>query len=643
VLQTRDFELGDKYTFRLMGDSNNISFAYEGNELQTIGGNAHVQVLEGSEALMDVQFTDVSLNVPDEEISGEATISLLKDVPIDESVNVDGRTFAVYLKGGEENTSISGAVAENDLDWLEGQIAVSIHEGTEFMWVRGQARYERSDESISVNGEARVTRDILIYGEEGAGTAPGGDSPPSSLDFAVYLKENSGGTFDVQDNIIESATADLQVKVKGGGEDVMEGGLSGGSYQRGEGFSGTLGVNMLCDKYPVATFGGDFCVHILRESGGDLTIENNQLKRAGGTVALQFDKTSGEGPDATGPFFKISATVDYDFENDSLISASGSIEILDERELMRVGNDIRVWLLGGTNGSFSASGNNITNISGDVGIQIADGSNTRWLEVRFTGCSYSADDGFTGEGSVTVLENYKLADIQREEGGPISFWVSGDDQEEGASATAYIEGSELQWARGTLPFRIDDGEGPLLRGSANGRWDASTEKFSGSGDIRLARDVDYELGSDDPMARRAGGGASTPDAVPNEGTRFKFKEGSGGSATVVENSLTELGGELTVELWRGSNKVMTASAEGTYDVERNMIERLEGSIETSMPITLFGGKITVNNLNVEGLIVENELRRVEGGASITVRLSDSVRLTGDLDRFFWSNLSGEDV
>src|SRR5690606_103563 len=151
---------------------------------------------------------------------------------------------------------------------------------------------------------------------------------------------------------------------------------------------------------------------------------------------------------------------------------------------------------------------------------------------------------------------------------------------------------------GNVPFKIftADSAEPLIVGHCEGTYTAESESFTGSGDIRLGRNVEFDLGG---------------------GTRIDFLAGSGGNATVTENELTQLGGTLMADLYMDGEQFLHIEGEGEYNAVTNELVRLSGSASLTREWSLLDGNIVITNIEGHATIENGQL--VEAGGEAGVR------------------------
>ncbi|MFT7518536.1 MAG: hypothetical protein ACI9MC_000668, partial [Kiritimatiellia bacterium] len=215
---------------------------------------------------------------------------------------------------------------------------------------------------------------------------------------------------------------------------------------------------------------------------------------------------------------------------------------------------------------------------------------SEYLKVEFGGEYNVGAKSFSGGGKATVTKDKKLFG----DDGGYSFWLQKNSE---AAAQATIKDNKIEHVGGNVPFMVKDADGPLLEGAAQGDYFPKTGMFSGSGQVYLARDVEYELG---------------------EG-KLVFKKGSGGKGTVKDSKLEELGGKLSVEVHDADGLLVSFSAEGTYDALNNEIKELEGKAKLERPIEPLGeGILIINSLDGSARIEKNELKWVEGKGAFTI-------------------------
>ncbi|MBN1947168.1 MAG: hypothetical protein JW797_15970, partial [Bradymonadales bacterium] len=241
-------------------------------------------------------------------------------------------------------------------------------------------------------------------------------------------------------------------------------------------------------------------------------------------------------------------------------------------------------------------------------------------KVNWEGPFLQIDAEFTySEAGVDVDGSAKLLALKKIFG-PVgdnqyAFWLR---PTEGYTATISVKKGDLKEVGGSIAFKVTDKGGDLIVGSAEGKWEAKTGKFTGGGGIFLGRDLDFTVGD----------------------FTIKFKKDSGGGGKVEDSKLIELSGRLTCEIWDKDGKFVTVEASGKYNAVDNNIEHAEGSLTLNRPWSLLGGKIIVSNVKGSGLIKDNKIRSVSGSAEIDM---PDWNIKGGFTKISWSNLTGQDV
>ncbi len=539
------------------------------------------------EATLNGNYKHSELN-----FSGEGSVTVVKQITIAEGVGSKGYSF--YL---EPSSGVSGSVANNAVEQITGNLVVLVADSPSadaaFLKATAQATYHGGDApTVDANGGLEVIRDFEML------TTDSG--------YVVWLKVGSGCTVDVTANELNQIGGTIKVEVQKDGGAFAKIDL-GGTYTPDGGFNGQ-GTAELCTEINVVediTIGDEsYSVWVLPGTGAIIDLAASDITHVGGTVHAMIR-------DGAGDFIQIDAQADYDFPGANL-SGSGSITVLKPKQLAEFdGNTL--WLAEGSGISGSMANNNLQRVDGTLNLQLKDASG-HWLTVEFNG-GYDAEGGtgFTGTGTVTVLMDKKLADV-----GDYSFWLA-----EGAGASAKIEQNQLTEVHGAIPFKVFDAEPlPLIRGQAEGHYYASTGLFSGSGEVYLARDVEYPLG---------------------EGM-LVFKEGSGGGGTVTDNELERLTGVLKVDIHDKDGAMVGCEADGVYNAVTNTIERLYGTATLLRPIEVGGtgdnAMIRIDELSGSALVENNELKELSG--SLTICMPRFNNATGHFEGG-WQKGAGEDI
>ncbi|TNE86684.1 MAG: DUF4157 domain-containing protein [Deltaproteobacteria bacterium] len=519
--------------------------------------------IDNPEPLIDIQLNGTYVK-DGERFDGTGEAMLLRREAVAENVAVGDDTYSFYL---EEGTRAAATVENNSLKEVTGTLMASIwDERSEFLFATAQGTYTRgeAESTISVTGTAEITREkLLVEGDE----------------YNVSLVVGSGAQVIVENNQLEAIGGTISTRVdRVGGEGEMGEFATVdlvGTWERDAGFNGR-GSAVLMNEF-VAGVVGNYTLIVEPGAGAEVELANSEVTKIGGTIPVRLDEGRLQ-------FIRGNLTGDYVVQTEAF-SGSGSAEVINAKQLASLGDE-QLWLNPGSGANVVVTNNELTEIGGNVNLSLRDGS--EYLVVQFGGRFDAAGGtGFTGAGEATVTRDKQLAQI-----GDYTFFL-----EPGAGAGADVEQNRLTRVNGNVPFRVNDNEGPLLRGQAEGEYLAETGQFSGNGRVELARDLTFE----------AGGGVT-----------LQFLQGSGGGGEVVNNELRRLEGTLKVNIGNADGPLIYLEAQGSFDAVQKNIERLEGTMTMLRPFELLDGAIIIDQVTGSALVENNELKEASGGGRITI-------------------------
>ncbi|MCA9514867.1 MAG: DUF4157 domain-containing protein, partial [Myxococcales bacterium] len=573
-----------------LGEGAAITGSVKHFALDELTANIPLVLKKNAEAYVNVSLTG-SYKHADKNFTGNGQADVVKAIPVSEAAGPDGYSFYV-----EVGTTAHGNVTNNELTELSGTVIASVadapSEDGKFLLATGSLTYTSANGGdISGSAHVEVTRDKKLVD-----TANG---------YAAILSQPTSATVTITNKALESISGEVFVKIdKPEGTPFATISLHG-DYTPAGGFSGG-GEGELKAEVEVASMnvGEDtYKLFLMPGTGAHITLAASDITEVGGSVEAMIRDPA--------DFIAIHATgVTYDFPGKNF-SGSGSAEVLHDKKLATFAGQ-ELWLAEGAGVNATVTNNALQQVGGNITLKLKDEEDF-YLTCNLEGTFDAAGGtGFSGSGSVTVTRLKKLAQL-----GNYSFWL-----DEGAGASATIAQNKLTKVTGNVPFQVHDEVGCLLEGSAEGTYDAESKKFSGSGDVHLGRDVEYQVGS----------------------IKLVFKQGSGGNGTVTDNELKKLGGTLNVDIHDASGPMINVNASGEFDAVEKKILWVEGGATLLRPIEVGGtgdnALIRITTLTGSARVENNELKWCKGGMDFEApRL---MNMTGHVEGG-WEATGGDDV
>lgn len=585
-------------TFKLLTDTNIRASvknsAFDEIKFDLHAHTTHTAVPGATTPLkLDIQLKDVGYKAG-EGFSGTGTTTLLDDC--------DFNFSNVALKIKKAGTQASVEVKNGDLEKLNGQIAFESN-----VKVQGQ--------DIKIEGS--------VAGEYKKGVGIGGRAEAKVKETTAPIPLGSIGTLvifndtqlsaEVKENKFDNLKFNLHAEYARTAEPAIVVDIRASvDYKEGEGFSGEAAAEVKSENVKLIEIPGGYTLFLQKGTGAIIKLAKNELVHVGGTVNLMLK-------DAEGDFIKASVTADYKVKENQF-SGNGSAEVVREKKLGDVGSGekkLTLFVEKGTGANVDVKANKLQSIGGAIKVR-ADDNEGPFIRVVLAGTFDAAGGtGFSGSGTAEILHDKKLLGL-----GDYEFWVK-----TGTGATVTLDKNALKEVGGTINFLVKNKDDtgavlPFIEGSVSGTYKADEGKFSGSGDVKLARDVEFKVSGT---------------------TKIRFLKGSGGGGSVKDNKLEKLSGTLKAVVVVDSQDYLKVEAGGEYDAINNKIVYLDGSAELLQPIKLFSGKVIINKLTGNARIEDNKIVRVGGSAGVEVPGVAGFNIKGGVDNFLWRNTGGQDL
>ena len=513
------------------GVSGEATFTHEqfslGENYTMEGGEVTVALSEGGELSMDGQLTGNAAGVGTftltatadaEGIGGQLGIVLDKPVEMGGGVSITGGSLGGDYKSTAEST-LSGTVEMAIRDWATGSLQAT------YTMPAGE-QTGGADGATSMNQDGGETD--ASGGDTGGGgggqqqAAPAPSTAPSTGSSETSSPSPSQGDQSQAPSAPqgqqspatgEGGQEEGQEQSQESGQAVESGGQGGGGGPltvAGPGswaISGTLTQTRNFDVAEGVTV-----------SGSELTIDvvESQLTQ----IAAKTDLTT------NGLTAHLDGT--YDVHNEAF-SGSARVDVTEPQAI--AGGNLT---LVSADATATVQGNVLQNVVGNF---VADVNVDGTPKVRVEGeaVTYDAETGFlNGEATASLLEDVNVGTTNG-----YTIWVGTD-----TSATVQLEDSEVSQLEGKILGRIDEGENEFMTYEAEGTYQVAEEQFDGSGKASI--DVERHL-------------------ADVAGQSIYMAPGAEFGATVAENTLTELNGEVTLSV-RSPEEWASIKLEGASDL-----------------------------------------------------------------------------
>ena len=547
------------------------------NALTRLEADLKARVADGEGNLFNLR-AKADWDVANDVVNGTGKAALARNVVLAEGMGEEGWK-ATALRGSEA----TGHLENNQFTKITGELKVGVDDAEgRFVDLEGGATWLMDGNVLDMTSTATVVREKQLA-QKGA--------------YSLALQKDSSVTGVVEKNDLTSMSGTLKNRINKDGEKFAKADLLG-EWKKGEGISGEGKAELLVEQDVAQA--GKYHLWLEKGTGATVKVDKSDLKSIGGKVPMRLDEEGQK-------FIKGKVAGTYKMAEKQL-SGTGEAEVLIEKRLGTLGQD-QLWLMPGTGATVTLADNALTQVGGNIQLSARDGGG-EYAKLSIEGTFDAAGGtGFTGAGAATVTREKQLYQSEN-----YTFLIM-----PGTGATAHIEQNQLKKLDGQVPFEVRDGQGPLFGGKVNGDYNPETGKVNGGGDIKLGRDLTYDLGG---------------------GAVLKLLKGSGGDATVVDSELRRIGGTLIAELITDGQPQARITANGTYNAVTNVLETLHGTAELLRPMSMLDGKLVLTEVKGTGTIKDNKLVQLGGGGKITVPSLNNMTGTFNVN---WSNESGRDV
>lgn len=520
-------------------------------------------------ARFDLQGKYQASGTPD--FSGTGILETVKAVQITEFGG-----YQLFLGVG---ANITGSVKAFALDELTASIPLSLRKGgADIVKAKLDGLYKHAERKFDGTGSAEVVKQVTIA--EGVG----------SKGYSFYLMPSTGVSAEVKANALKKVEGKLVVHIsdRPGEAATFLKATAQATYEAGDAPNVTANgkLEVTRPKEMLTTASG---YQVLLQKGSNATVDvvKNELNEIGGTIDILVNKSGAK-------FAKIALVGRYTPAGG--FDGTGTAELLTEWEVAatKIGNDnYSVWVTKGTGAEITLAASDVKHIGGTVNGVIRDAPNSGGDFIKIVAKANYDFPGknFSGSGAITVLKEKKLATFAGEE-----LWLA-----KGSGASGSVESNNLQRVDGNLTLQLRDSKGHWLTCALAGGFDATGGTgFSGKGTVTVHKDKQLaELGS----------------------YKFVLATGAGASATIDQNKLTEVTGQVPFKVYDAQPApLIEGKAEGRYSSEEKKFSG-SGSVylgrDVEFPIG--GGKLVFKKgSGGGGKVVNNELNELTGTLKVDV-------------------------
>jgi len=578
-----DFPMGDQ-ALRVLPGTGGVA-TITANNVEKLVGDVKADVVEGGEPQFHFEGTG-TYDVTKKNLT-QATGTATMVAP-ERQISAVGEDTIWLIKG----STLTGDVADSKLSTLNGTILMSVRDATsEWAKVGVKGDYDfAGGTGFTGEGSFKVTRQRDI-GAVGA--------------YRLALDPSETGvTADVQQSQVKTITGAVPIAVLDGGEGALFNGNIQGTYAVAEKSFGGTGELHLARDIDFEVSGGQ-ALRILTGTGGTATISASNVDKLDGGAEAELLK------DGT-PEFHFKGTGSYDVATKTITEAAGSVKLMVPERKVAESGDSSIWLSSGSELNANIKANKLTDINGDILLSVRDAEG-EWCQATLKGKYDLAEGaGFTGQAGLALKRQYDIGKV-----GEYRLVLPA----EGVAATADFENSAIKAITGKVPVNVLDGaDAALLTGNVQGTYTVGDKSFTGSGELKLAHDVDYDVGA---------------------GYTLRVLQGSGGAGTITSKGIESLTGSVQGTLLKGGEPEVSFVGTGTFDVAKKAVTEASGTLTLLRTLEPMGeGNVLVTAMTGQGSLKGNALEKLTGEAKIRIpKLNNS---TGTMS-LTWSKKDGVDT
>ncbi len=621
-----------------------VSGAVTANALQQLSADLLVQVDDAQGPLAEGLLSG-TLDLPTESADVLGMASLMRDVPLRVPGGAGGGDpsrpegwSATLLK----NSSVGVHLTPDGL--AKGEIAADARldrAGQPVAKASLTGQYKLNDEVEGFTGTASIETTARIpWQQEGR--------------FPADLDVGSTATATMAQSKLTQATGTFKLLSKLEGQDTVRVGVDA-TYTPGAGVSGTGQAELLraVEMGEGGLAPGD-TVWLQKGSEAEATVENDDLKRVGGTL-------KGELRDGQGKYLTARGRGAWTWADGAdKVTVKGSLDVTREKEIARSGQWVASLTKKGTSADASVQDNALVEITGTIGARL-DRAGEPFAQVAANG-RWAPGEGLSGEGSAELL----IPELLAADAGRFSLWIT-----QGASATAKVENTQVTELGGQVPLKIKEGGAEFLRGELGGTYRMAERTFTGSGSVEVVNErklADFAHGSfwltpgsganvdiQNNQISHIGGQVNLSARDPAEFLRVRFggrydvlggtgftgggaaevtrekrlfesgnyafalAPGAGANATVTENALTRVNGNVPFVIYDSPQPLLRGHVNGEWTAETGQISG-EGHVELARDLT-YGPLKVLAGSGGTGVVQNSQLQRFTG--MIRAILSDA--------------------
>ncbi len=504
------------------------------------------------------------------ELSGEGTFTLQKSI----ERSTKGGEWTLRLMEGSE---VTGTVAANQLTEIGGSVTVQVDD-TKGLLANGVVDNARIDVATGeTSGVLKLTTARKFFHP--------GEGQLLANGYGLEVLPGSGINATITKDVLTDVGADLRTMITD-----EEGNLARLRLQAEMDLETNevdgKGSLSLAREFVVAEnlAGQGWEARVLRGTKAEGHIKDNEFTKVTGALKSGVY-------DEQGKFVEITGTGEWTTADD-LFDIVGTITVSREKMLAEGGEG--GWSIALVPGETTAT----ATIEDDVfqGIEGTISTLVRRAGEDFAKLSlegaWNETAGFQGEGNAELLVDLDVANV-----GDYHLFVT-----KGSGARIALENEGITEIGGKVPMRLDKNDAAFIKGNVEGSYKVEEKLLSGSGTAEVL--VEEELGrmGDDQLW---------------------LVKGSGATITMVDNELTELGGQLNLSVRNDEGEYAKVALEGTFDAKGGTGFSGTGAVTVTRDNQLFALDAysfwLKQGSGATAHIKENKLEKIDGQVPFMVK------------------------
>lgn len=529
------------------------------SQLDKMTGTLDTRLDEGDRPVADGSLSGEYRHAEDV-FEGTGTGNVIDEI----DAEVDAGEYAFFLEPG---TSSNVVVEESELKQVDGSVQVRVDDNEgELLDLALSGSYNAVDSVVDGEASADFARRVELGG---AG------------EYTIFGEQDTEASATVTNNSLSDLDGTLSVSVEDD-EGLLLEAIGVGHAELGDAPTvDVLAEATVVREKDMGGLGGRYTFALLPGAGAEVLVEQNEVKQYGGTLQVRVDDGGDE-------LALISLNGTY-AEGEGFSGTGEATLLVDEYEAATMG-DFTLVLMQGSGASITVESDNLTEMSADIPVGIQK-SGSAFMTGQLNGTYQFQEEMFSGGGSLEVVQDEMLLPF-----GDSEFWL-----DSGSSGDVDVTENELTRIGGGVNLSLREGGDPYLEVGFQGQYDmAGGTGFTGGGGATVLREKRLFEG--------------------DGGYAFAIIAGTGVNATIDQNELTTLDGNVPFRVYDNEGPLVDGQVTGDWSKETGHITG-SGSVFLARDVD-FGPVKVLTGSGGEGTVDQSVLQEFTG--QLTAVLSDDV-------------------